>query len=372
MSSTNPPKNRFERNPGLTFLGFFLLLLLLGELLFRLFDYNLFTTTSRYGKYFPAADWSKEVNASGLYPGSPEKVLFRTTGGPVPHIVSGKTPDPALENAYFMGGSTTACTNVPEGSRWPDLVRGFNTYNIAGAGDTPIAYTSLKMLLAAGEKVDVVFMLYGYRDMVNLLLGSEWKWQVKNHSYLLTNAYYIFQKFYINYLLQPLQGFDDQSILPLNYARRLAKNIDEKKILSEPEFREVYGQVERRLWLRETYLEKMAALCKKNGIRLVLLTEPFGYHPQYRPIQEDLRVYGYNEGRYLTHPQSGTLHTLLNRQLVEFGKRHGVDVIDLQQGLLDTGENLALFLYDHQHMTLRGNRQVAAIINAYFDHSGDQ
>ena len=112
-------------------------------------------------------------------------------------------------------------------------------------------------------------------------------------------------------------------------------------------------------------IRSIVRLCRKAGVRPVLLTQPALYSDQLSERSSSLLCWGYDrDGNYLTVAALSQSLSLLNKTLIDVSNGLSANCIDLSS--MNGREE---FFYDDCHFTEAGATEVARQVAAWFiDH----
>jgi len=262
----------------------------------------------------------------------------------------------------FLGASTTECTWVDEGNKFPYLVGRLleketglkiNSYNASKAGNNTLHSIDILCNKLIPLKPNIVVMEHNVND-VNILLYENTYW---NH-----NPYRSPIAEDKPSLVKEFKKIRDL-LIPYVYAGlkecirwvRGSKEVDE--------FKKVRGKKRQpidRAYLANEFrlnLTTFIQICKIRGIIPVLMTQQnrITSHPD-RVILRQLNLFGQPKG--MTYADYKEIFDLFNQTIRETGAKNGVMVIDLAQKI-PPGKD---FLFDAIHLTDHGSKLAADII----------
>ena len=289
-------------------------------------------------------------------------------------ISAGEEGDRVARRAIALGGSTTESGLVPEGRRWPDLLRS-PAYNFGVAGNSSLdSYHNLKYLLETrAVEVDDVLIMHAVNDLRSFLAGRMTEideWSPEPLANVLGTADQAEQPIlfglrvkdsallsFIRYQSNNLRG---RSYFPSYLRQRAAQ--DGLPGLSEESFAALMHAVQSELLPRRRQVyARIAELARGAGARLLLLTQPHAYHERFWPRGVDLRLFPVYQGQKLTLAQAASLLEALNRQTRQLAGDLGAQLIDLD-ACFDGGD-LATWLYDSVHYTPAGSEKLAECVD---------
>jgi len=274
-----------------------------------------------------------------------------------------------------IGGSTTECGLVPEGQRWPDLLTP-PALNYGVSGNSSIdGYYNLKHLIQSqNPPPKKVFFMFAVNDLrVYFNKGADgfningWKEHSQNPLAAIDqidktiflgisikdSALLSFVKYHTTNLI-------GRSFYSSYYTQRV--NQEGLENLSTAEFNSVLKTFrEQFLPAREDVYKALGKLATKNKIEIIFLTQPHAYREDYRPFQNDLRLFPVFEGKKLNLQQTAVLLAELNSQTKQLADIFGHKKIDAAT-CFDKRPPSELF-YDSVHYTLEGSQQFAKCVN---------
>jgi len=276
----------------------------------------------------------------------------------------------------FFGGSTTECQYVDEGERYPDVVGKKLTpinWGISGA-NVFNSYLNLKFLSEKNllGSPRIVILMHGVNDLATLtrtenpniisdvvLLSQHFKkgnypdGVIQNFKDLIKQSYSI--SFLFFYMRHYLNYYFVKKSLPVLYLYE--KEVEKQKTLtpiSKEEFKRFFKSESLKKFLKnreDTYL-KFINFCKTKNMQVVLLTQPHSYREDYRPFNNDLRLYFKIKNKLTDLSQSQKLMDLINNHTRKIAKKYQVPLIDVDK-FFENIDVSSLF-YDSFHYTPEG------------------
>lgn len=350
-----------------------LTLLLLLELALRLFWVNPYGLYAELHPGFRLHEPGLVAYAKiegDLYPGD-HRIRFAVGAD---RSVTG-TADRAPSGVVALGGSTTECGLLPESGRWPDLL-GRPAYNYGVSGNFSLdSFHNLEYLLGVGQPVfDRVLLMHGVNDLGRFLSGGLREftdWAPRPISNVLADADAADQPLlfglqvresallsFIRYQSNNLKGRNFFPSLQLQW--KAQQGLPE---LEQEGFFALRQRLEREMLpARRQVYEQIAGLARENRVRLLLLTQPHAYGPEYRPAGTELRLFPVYRGHRLSPEQATAAMGLLNDQTRELAADLGVPLIDVAE-CFSAGDNSSWF-YDSVHYTPAGAARFAACVDA--------
>jgi hypothetical protein len=288
---------------------------------------------------------------------------------------SGQTQN---QTAIALGGSTTECGLVPEGLRWPDLLR-LPTLNYGVAGNTSIdGYYNLRFLIEKKiMKPTDVFLMYVTNDLRAFLRKGSNTFTLESWNESPVNPLSLFD----NSKQVVLFGYRVQDSSLLSFINFHFRNIGGLRKFYETylSFRKTQDTLEQlpqdefNSFLRSfrlNFLPKRAAVyteidsfAKRHGLNLIFLTQPNSYRMDFRAFHDDLRLFPVYNNKKMTLEQAARVMKILNdqnRELARVLNRHLIDT----EACFSPFDPSPLF-YDSIHYTVRGSRQFAECVNNF-------
>ncbi len=302
------------------------------------------------------------ATAAGLYPDGGE---IRVRWGELRDLVAARETGTDL---LALGGSTTECALVPEGSRWPELLEP-SAANFGVSGNTLIeSYRNLRYLLEVrGLRPKRVMVMHGVNDLHELLSRPQdfelRRWvkglpveflrreseetvlgvRIRDSSLLSMVKFYRGELFGRVHLDASLHQRREQERLPLLSASDF---VELKTILR--------GQA---LPKRGLVFAALAELAASYAFELVLLTQPHAFDARYRPMGADLRQHPLWQGKRADLGQAALLMDLINQHTRDSAARLGLELRDLAKCIAELDPSPLFF--DAVHFTPAGCRAVA-------------
>jgi hypothetical protein len=111
---------------------------------------------------------------------------------------------------------------------------------------------------------------------------------------------------------------------------------------------------------KKVYFEIFRYL-EANNISLIFLTQPHAYRKDFKPRDEDLRLFPTFENKKMTLEQSSKLMDIINNHTLDLAQTMETPYIDVAAcfSLL----NPSPLFYDSVHYTLSGSRHFAKCVN---------
>ena len=330
--------------------------LILFEILLRIFWSSPYVQNLK-GAYFhdPHLDL-KFQNIEKLYDYDRD-IKFRT--GKYGEILGSKSPDKNNLYALALGGSSTESALVPEGKRWPDLLS-IPTYNFGKSRlNSSHTLANLKYILNNYDlKPKIIFVMDGVNNLSNYI-----KWGVNG----LSSPNYIDDKSLYKFILKNYytSAFFFSLVKRSDYFLFYKLDVDRRKtmtLISNIELEEylIENQTEITKSLMEIY-GKIRDVGERNGIEVIILTQPNSYSKDYKVHNYDLRVTPIIKNKALTIDQARKVSNQHNEITMSVANNLNLRVIDVANCFQN--EDPSKLLYDSYHLTIEGSIYLAECIN---------
>lgn len=261
----------------------------------------------------------------------------------------------------FLGASTTECTFVDEGNKFPYLVgrlleketgQKINSYNASKAGNNTLHSINILYNKLIPLKPNIVVMMHNVNDLNTLLYENTYWNHNPYRSPIAEDKPSLVKQFKeIRDLLIPYSYAGMKDVIRLI---RGSKEVDE--------FKKVRGK---KITIDKSYLanefrlnlETFIQICKIRGIDPVLMTQQNRIKSNPDPvILRQLNLFGESKG--MTYADYKEVYDLFNQTIRETGAKNGILVIDLAKEIPPEKE----FLFDAIHLTDQGSKVAAQII----------
>lgn len=330
--------------------------LILFEILLRIFWSSPYVQNFK-GAYFhdPHLDL-KFQNIEKLYDYDRD-IKFRT--GKYGEILGSKSVNKTNLYAFALGGSSTESALVPEGKRWPDLLS-IPTYNFGKSRlNSSHTLANLKYILNNYDlKPKIIFVMDGVNNLSNYI-----KWGVDG----LSSPNYFDDKSLYKFILKNYytSAFFFSLVKRSDYFLFYKLDVDRRKtmtLISNIELEEylIENQTEITKSLKEIY-GKIRDVGVKNGIEVIILTQPNSYSKDYKVHNYDLRVTPIIKNKALTIDQARMVSNQHNEITMNVANNLNLRVIDVAKCFQN--EDPSKLLYDSHHLTIEGSIHLAECIN---------
>ena len=281
------------------------------------------------------------------------------------------------KDAICIGGSTTLNAFVPEGQRWPDLLK-LPAYNYGISANTSIdGYYNLKFLIENKiVNARYVFIMFAVNDLRAFLTkGADnfkiagWSQPANNHIAFIDNAdQKIFSGFRVkdssllSFARYYLNNFSGRSFYERYHKNRKVQ--EQLEHLNQEEFDVLLKDLKDNfLPMREKVYSEIYNFSKEHKLQLIFLTQPHAYREDFKPIEQDLRLFPVFRNKKMTLKQSAIVMDILNNQNRKFAQVFGQTLIDVDTcfSKMPSGE----LFYDSVHYSLNGSIQFASCVNKY-------
>ncbi len=297
---------------------------------------------------------------------------FHIQGGPIGYrtdSVLSREKKPGVYRIFFLGGSTTACTYLPQEKTFPQLIEDHlnpdgasATYECANAGvDGCAARDSLAQLIynVSWAQPDCVIVMQGVNDFA-LGLTPDYEEDASDRRTARSKAKSSYEEFEGDphpYIYQFYKH------LTRKHSKRftLAHIHDEREKLAHLERKEIFEFPN--IVSFEKYMKMIAGVAKSLGLRLIFVTQCSLYAEVLPPEIEERLGIPFPEEDQLNPSNSSMKRGMdaYNNAIRQISTEMGVELIDLETQVPKTLD----FLYDHVHFTVEGNRKVAEVISEY-------
>jgi lysophospholipase L1-like esterase len=367
-----PPRNWLETNPKktllLVFFGFFCLTLFATE---KILSLKSNTHTSGIKRSIRLREYNPLLTRYQTY-NDPQKKVFDSfvektyllridrDGFIIPSRIHAN-PDFVV---MFLGASTTECTWVDEGNRFPYLVGRHleretglkvNSYNASKAGNNTLHSIDILCNKLIPLKPNIVVIMHNVNDLNTLLYeGTYWN-QNPFRSPISEEKPSVVKE------LKEIRDI----LIPYSYAglKEIIRSLRGHQEVDEfQQVRRKNRQPVDKFHLADEFrlnLETFIQICRVRGITPVLMTQQNRITPNPDPvILRQLKSFG--ESRGMTYEEYKELYDLFNQTIRETGARHGTLVIDLARKIPPEKD----FLFDAIHLTDQGSKLAATLIKA--------
>ena len=284
-----------------------------------------------------------------------------------------------------VGGSTTICTYLDDEAAWPAVLGkrltergGGRRYWVGNAGKSGLDsfhHVELIERLPEATAVDCIVVLLGVNDLHHALtysmdvLRTVAPSQVFDSGGPLNPTVPLFKQFLsyrtglaLFHRWRSSADVGEEDLKGTIYAERRQRRHAAPKDLPIP-------PLEPRLAALRDNLARMADICSRRGVRLVLVTQPTLWQDPMPPELEAttwLRPDGLTGRTYRSEDLVGAMQSF-NQVTLDFARSRGLDVVDLAPRIPKEAE----YFYDHEHFTIRGSQLVADEVAGHFASKGD-
>lgn len=297
---------------------------------------------------------------------------FHLQGGPIGYrtkSVLSREKSPEAYRIIFMGGSTTACTYLPQEMTFSQLVEdNLNTQGLpkriecANAGvDGSAARDTLTHLIfdVSFTNLDCLVVMQGVNDL-SLGLSRDFQPDASNRRMGLSKAKSSYEEYFGDphpYLYQLYKAFTRR------HSKRftLAHIREVRERLSYIERTEITEFPNVRYFIRDMKL--IASTCRALGIRLIFVTQCSLYADNLSPeVEQHLGIpFPEEDGLNPSNPSMRRGMDTYNDAIRNLAAEMGVELIDLEKAVPKTLENH----YDHVHFSVNGSKKVAEVLADY-------
>lgn len=350
-----------------------MLLVLSAEVALRVFwtnPYLLHNDHPHYTRLYPAK-FSGHARADGLYAGG-GRVRFAVDES---HAIGNGRPE--SKQCLALGGSTTESGLIPEAERWPNLLHPAAANYGVSENTTIDSIHNLRYLLAQRDTyAPCVLIMHATNDLRAFLLHGPEKftleaWRLppinllaEEGEFLLPGGLRVRDSALTSFLFYHQREWQGRSFYPIYLAQRRAQDI--LPPLDEAGFVRTLNQLRGGfLPRRDTALRNLHELVTSHAGRLYLLTQPHAFRENYRPYNDDLRLYPVVDGKRTNLAQAARLMSVLNEQTRRLARELNLPLIDIDACLANRDPG-PLF-YDSVHYSVDGSRAVAECIQGELD-----
>jgi len=356
MCNSKQKNYRFARVRIIWHIFRFLMIIIIGLEVFLQF-YNPFSTRIKHNKVLMPKNVVYEINQNQT--NAIDSHIFHSKNSL--GFRGDELPETKSKKIICMGGSTTECFYLSDGKDWPALLKNKlfaknkNIWlNNAGMdGHSTRGHLELLNSQILKLKPDMIFLMCGLND---ISLDTNNRFENKKISFWRK----LYNQFEIPATIVNLKrvelavqsGFNHQIVSDFGAMETIDFSDSEikKSILEEKPFVKGY----------EKRLTEIIKICKKNKIKLVLITQSILFENTidvFTDVYFGNKKTGNKNGNWM-----GKLLDLYNNKTLAVGKKRGVYVIDLNQRMPQDSR----FFYDGYHFSNNGADMVADII---FDES---
>ncbi len=283
------------------------------------------------------------------------------------------------KKAASLGGSTTESGLVPEGQRWPDLLK-IPTFNYGVSGNTSIdGFYNLKFLIENNIiSPEYVFVMYGINDLQAFLSEGADNFKIKGWNKPSDNPLVIIDKadqelFFgirikdssiLSFLKYYVNNFSGRVFYEAAYKNR--KNQEQVDSLTYEEFNVFLENLKNQfLPMRKNVYLEINRFIKEHKLALIFLTQPHAYRKEFQPMGKgnDLRIFPIVQNKKMTLKQSSIVMDIINNQTREIAQLLDQKLIDVE--VCFSKLPLGQLFYDSMHYSLNGSRQFAKCVNQY-------
>ena len=331
--------------------------LILTEIVLRIFWSNPYAPTNKNAYLHEPKKVIEFRNIDKLYPYD-KNVIFKT--GIYGEILNkNKSPESYDSYAIALGGSSVESALVPEGKRWPDLLN-IPTFNF-GKSRLNSSHTieNLKHILNNHElKHTKLFVMDGVNNLhAYLNFGKHELTSVKPEKN--EKLYRIILKYYFtpSYFFNLVKRSDYFLFSKLDVERR--KMLSE---LTDNELNKYWRENQEEMFniLYNVY-GKINVISKKNGVELIIISQPYSYNDKHKIVVSDLRVTPIINEKNLTLKQSRMLLHNYNELTLKVAEKLSINFIDVAKCF--ESNDTSKLLYDAFHFTIEGSILFADCIN---------